>query len=281
MSVTGIELDGLLYDAVLTRRTDLDPDPDPTPGGRQLSVYLKLWRRSSGPTVAGAAKPGITEVRLSFLQGRPLALVGWGSQDEAGVARDCAALRERGVAVTGSIGGEAGSVTTSDRQACLSGIGALDAQIGLDRIDWDVEAAALRADDVLAISQAAHDRWGIMTTMAPNGSNVSQYLPVAVELHKRGLLAAYGQQFYGSSQGVTVGAAMDRIVQSVGAGIPARLTQVGMWVGTTAKQWTMSQCEANLRTIRGRWSDIGGAYLWSEGHGEVAEWAARMGAALA
>ncbi len=255
------------------------PPPPPNPLGRQLSVYLKMWQRSSGPTVAAAAKPGITEVRLSFLQGSPPNLVGWGCQDEAGVARDCDALRERGVDVTGSIGGSGGAVDTRSRETFLGGIAALHSRIGLDRIDWDVEASALRADDVIAISQACHDRWGIYSTMAPNGSNVGTYLPVAVELHKRGLLAAYGQQFYDAP--VSLDAAKGRISQAIGAGVPARLIQVGMMVGGDDRHWDMAECEANLRAIRAKWPDIGGAYLWSEQHGEVAEWARRMSAVLA
>lgn len=266
--------------AQLTPAPVTPPVPGPA-GRRQISVYVKMWRRSDGPTLADVAVPGVTEVRLAFLQGDPLAMVGWGRQDQAGAAGDRRGLFARNVDVTASIGGERGSVNTSNREGCLTGIGRAADAIGINRIDWDVEASALRPADVLAISQAAWDRWGIRSTMAPNGSNVSQYLPVAVELHRRGLLAAYGQQFYGSAAGVSLSAARGRIAESVKAGIPARLTQVGMWVGSTQKQWTMSTCEANLRAIRAEWDDIGGAYLWSETHAETAEWARRMAAVLA
>jgi hypothetical protein len=257
------------------------PDPPTGPTGRQFSVYLKMWPNARQVTLAQAAKPGITEVRLSFLQGSPLGLPGWGSQDRAGVAADAAALRDRGVAVTASIGGESGAVRTNDRVACLAGIGALHSQIGLDRIDWDVEASALVADDVLAISQTVHDRWGITTTMAPNGSNVAAYLPVAVELHRRRLLVAYGQQFYGSRSGVTYGAAAGRIAEAVRAGIPERLIQVGMWVGDNdARRWPIGTCVTYAKDFRAQWPYIGGAYLWSESHGEVADWVARVSAAM-
>lgn len=252
--------------------------PIPAPG-RQLSVYLKMWANRSQPGLAAAAVPGITEVRLAFLQGAGK-LVGWGSQDVTGVRRDADALRARGVRVTASIGGESGAVNTSDRAGWLAGVAALHATIGLDRIDWDVEASALRADDVLWLSQTVHDRYGILSTMAPNGSNVGTYLPVAVELYRRGLLAAYGQQFYGSAGGVTLAAARGRIAEAVRAGIPARVIQVGMWVGSEPRQWPMSTCENNLRAIAVEWRDIGGAYLWSETHVEVAEWARRMAAVL-
>lgn len=256
------------------------PPPPPTPaGGRQLSVYVKMWPGSKLPGLAEIARPGITEVRLAFMQGTKL--VGWGSQTPAQARDDVEQLRGRGVRITASIGGESGSVNTADRTGWLAGIGALHAQIGLDRIDWDVEASALRADDVLAISDSVHARWGILSTMAPNGSNVGAYLPVAVELHRRGLLAAYGQQFYGSGGGVSLADAKRRISEAVQAGIPARLIQVGMWVGSEPKQWPMTTCENNLRAIGLQWRDIGGAYAWSETHAEIAEWARRMAAVLA
>lgn len=252
------------------------PAPAAVTGGRQLSVYLKMWP-SRLPGLAAAAKPGITEVRLAFLQGSPPKLPGWGSQTLAQVTADAAALRARRVAVTASVGGSGGAVDTKSRETFLGGVAAVHAAIGLDRIDWDVEASALRADDVLAISQAAHDRWGLMVTMAPNGSNVGAYLPVAVELHKRGLLAGYGQQFYDAP--VSLDAARGRVAEAVRAGLPVPVIQVGMMVGSDASHWSLDACAVNAAALAREFPGIG-AYLWSETHAEVAEWASRVGAAL-
>lgn len=257
------------------------PTPVPVPAptrGRQLSVYLKMWPGKL-PGLAEAARPGVTEVRLAFLQGSPPRLVGWGSQSMTQVVADATALRARGVAVTASIGGAGGAIDTKSRDAFVRGVTALHAQIGLDRIDWDVEASALRADDVVAIAQQLHDGYGITSTMAPNGSNVGTYLPVAVELHRRGILAGYSQQFYDAP--VSLAAASGRIAEAIRAGLPPSLVQVGMMVGPDSRHWTLDVCEANLRAIRGQWPDIGGAMLWSETHAEVAEWATRMTRALA
>jgi len=256
------------------------PVPTPTPvpaGGRQLSVYLKMWP-SKLPGLAAAAKPGVTEVRMAFMQGSPPSLVGWGSQTQAQVAVDAAALRARGVAVTASVGGSGGRVDTKSRDAFVRGVAALHATIGLDRIDWDVESSALVAADVIAISRTLYGQYGIMSTMAPNGSNIDQYLPVAVELYRAGVLAAYGQQFYDAP--VSLAAAKGRIAEAIGAGLPPSVIQVGMMTGSDSRHWTLDVCAANAAAIRAQW-DIGGAYLWSETHAEVADWAARMVAVLA
>lgn len=263
-----------------------DADPPAAPGRHQLSVYLKMWKSSRLPGLAAAAVPGITEVRLAFLQGSPPALVGWGSQDEATVVRDAVALRARGVAVTGSIGGEDGRVDTSSLDLFVLGVTGLHRKIGLDRVDWDVEASALRADDVIRIAERLHTWYKTTSTMTPSGSNVGTYLPVAVEMHKRGILAAYGQQFYDSHVPLGVanpdetGTAMGRIAQAVQDGLPPSVIQVGMMVGDDSDHWSMDVCESNMAAIKAEWPDIGGAYLWSETHGEVAEWARRIGAVL-
>ncbi|MDQ1246220.1 MAG: hypothetical protein QG597_588 [Actinomycetota bacterium] len=288
--LTGVELDGTIYDVgdggTLTARATPDPTPDPDPpaGGRQLSVYIKMWR-SRLPRLSAVPAP-VNELRLAFLQGSPPALPGWGSQDEAGVIADCRTLRGRGVAVTASVGGKDGRIDTRSRDAFVRGVAALHARIGLDRIDWDVEASALRADDVLAISQTLHDQHGISCTMAPNGSNVSTYLPVAVELYRRGLLVAYGQQFYdavvllGTPDPRNTGTAMGRIAQAVKSGLPPSVIQVGMMVDSDSRHWTIDTCVSHMTAIAREWPDIGGAYLWSENHSEVAEWARRVGAVL-
>lgn len=267
---------------------DTDPDPTPTPSDsvRTLSVYLKMWANSKLPGLAAAAVPGITEVRLAFLQGSPPRLVGWGSQTEAEVVADCQTLRARGVAITASIGGSGGHIDTGARGAFVQGVDDVHATIGLDRIDWDVEASALDPDDVLGISQTLHDSWGTCVTMAPNGSNVATYLPVAVELHQRGLLVAYGQQFYdaavplGTPDPSKTGTAMGRIAQAITAGLPPETIQVGMMVGSDSKYWSMDECETHMAAIVAEWPCIGGAYLWSEKHTEVTEWARRVGAVL-
>jgi hypothetical protein len=264
--------------AVELIRQDDDPTPTPVTHGRMVAVYLKMWPNGKLPGLAAAAKSGITDVRLAFMQGSPLALVGWGSQTQDQVIEDCRTLRSRGVAVTASIGGKGGHVDTSSPTAVVDRVASLHATIGLDQIDWDVEASALRSSDVVEISQRLCDGYGIAPTMAPNGSNVGTYLPVAVELHKRGILTAYGQQFYEAP--VSLDAAKGRIDEAITAGLPPEVIQVGMMIGSGSKYWSLDTCAANMAAIKDEWPEIGGAYLWSETHSEVADWAAWMGAVL-
>jgi len=245
---------------------------------RQISAYRKMWRTSKYAGLAASMGTDVTEVRLAFAQGSPPLLVGWGSQTREQVIADCATLRSRGVAISVSIGGAGGRVDLSNHSTFCNAIVAIHKDIGIDRIDWDIESSALNAADVIAISQQLHDTIGTMVTMAPNGSNVGQYLPVGVQLHKRSLLAAWGQQFYDAPVSLT--AATGRIRESIAAGIPAEITQVGMMIGNDERHWTLDTCAAHMAAIRAAWPSISGAYLWSETQTDIALWAARMRQAL-
>lgn len=283
MTAGRLSIGGVDYDVTLTPVTSPPtPVPTPTPVARRANVvYYMMWRTSGSPTL-DRIPASVTELRLAFLQGAP-SLVGFGPYTDATAFRAALApLRERGVRITGAVGGQAGAVNTAARDAFLAGVDNVHKQVPLEGLDWDVEAAALRADDTLALSQAVRDRYGWQVSMAPNGTNVDTYLPVGVELHRRGLLSTFGQQFYDAV--VSYDAALGRIRAAVAAGIPADRYTVGMMLprtgedpATFAKRWTAQQCVDNMTALRTLYPGIG-SYLWEAGRPATLDTATRIGA---
>jgi chitinase len=270
-----IIIGGVQYDVTLLKHVP-DP-PKPLPSGRTLAVYLMMWSNSGSPKLSTLPRQ-ITEVRLAFAQGDPPILVGWASQSQTDFLADVAALKARGVRFVVAVGGQGGMLNTRSRDAFIGGIARIHSIVGLDGLDWDLEASTLISADVVAISQALHDRYGWKVSFAPNGGNVDRYLPTAVTCQAAGILSTYGQQFYDAP--VTLGAAMSRVDQAVAAGIaPSRIT-VGCMVGPDASHWTVDQCATNVGGIRAKYSDLAGAYLWEAGRAGTTDWATRIGALL-
>jgi len=245
---------------------------------KTLAVYLMMW---PGPGKSITNIPAqVNEIRLSFAQGSPPALVGWANDGQAAFVAGAAAFRARGGRVLVSIGGAGGPCNTSDRSGFLSGIANIRSQLNgnLDGIDWDIEACSMNAADVLAISSALKSAYGasFRITFAPNGGNVSEYLPAAVACQKAGCLDSYGQQFYEAP--VSVSAALGRINEAINEGIPANKINVGMMIASDSSHWTLSQCVANYKALVAAVPGLNGAYLWESARTGTAEWATQVGA---
>ena len=254
------------------------PVPTPTPvTGRTIATYLMLW----AGTVA-SIPPGVTQVRLAFAQGTPLRLVGSGGQTMAALRSWVDAFRARGGQVLLSVGGQGGAVSTSDRAGFVAAVRAIEAQVPLDGIDWDIEASALNVADVVAISQALH-RPGWVTSFVPSGGPpVALYLDAAVQCSRAGLTVQFSQQFYDSD--VSQPAAIDATARAIAAGLPPSSMLVAMMnpPGSVPNgYWDNATCEANMTAIRKRWPDIGGAVLWETNRVGAAEWVTRMAKVLA
>ena len=172
------------------------PDPQPYPA-RVAATYSQLYADSTAPPLSEV--PGsINVVNLAFAAGTPLALVGASPQGEEALLRDVRLLRAQGARVVLSIGGADGSVDTSARQSFVDNVLAISERIPLDGIDWDIEQSAIVPDDIVAISAELVHRRGphFAVTLAPNGSTIDAYLPIARALAERGLLTMISQQFY-------------------------------------------------------------------------------------
>lgn len=235
-----------------------------------------MWSNSGSPALS-TTPANINVVNIAFAQGDPPALVGWASDGQARFVSDVGALRARGVRMVLSVGGAGGSINIANRQGFVGGIMAINAMVPLDGLDWDLEGASMGQADVLWISAELKRLRGanFAITLAPNGSNIDSYLPIAAALNAAGNLTRIGQQFYDAV--VSKEAALGRIDQAVAAGIPAAKYSIGMMVGNTSNYWTVDQGITNANFIKAKYPTIGGAYLWEAGRPGAADWADRVG----
>ena len=259
------------------------PTPTPsTPAGRTVAIYRK---DGSGSTAAIPA--GVTQFRYSFFQGT--SLVEWGGETVATQAANLGRWLDAGTGrdLLISVGGSKGSVSTSNRGAFLGGFLAAEAQLGsrVTGIDWDLEAAAMVVDDVVAISKAlAEGRKDsyLISFAPPGGPPVAPALQAAVALHQAGYRVQVGSQLYEAPSFITEGDALAALQRAVAAGLPPSRVLLGTMVGSDYKHWTVDMCVQVARAALKRWPDFGGCYLWSEGdQAEDAEWARRMAEAMA
>ena len=224
---------------------------------KSVAVYFMMWSNSHSPQLS-ALPSGVNVVNLAFAQGDPPKLVGWASQSESSFIADATAMRARGVRFVLSVGGEGGSINVKNRQAFVDGVMAINAKLPLDGLDWDLEGPSLVKDDVLWIAKELDRLRGpaFAQTMAPNGSNVSEYLPVAVALQQAGLLDAFGQQYYDAP--VSKEAAEGRVNEAIGKGIPENSITIGMMVGSDDRHWTVDECVTNVTWLKGNHSALHG-----------------------
>jgi hypothetical protein len=244
-----------------------------------LAIYHMMWSNSGSPQLRNL--PAQTNVvNLAFMQGDPPSLVGWGSQSRASFVADAKALRQRGVRIVASVGGGGGYVKIANRERFVAGVMALNAQIPLDGLDWDLEGTAMAAADVVWISKRLKQLRGnnFAITLAPNGSNIDEYRAIAVQLQRGNALDMIGQQFYDAV--VSKEAAKSRIAQLVRAGIPQGKIGIGMMVGSAATYWTVAECVAAVRFIKASYPGLRGGYLWEAGRPGTADWANQMSGLL-
>jgi hypothetical protein len=244
-----------------------------------VGLYYMMWSNSGSPKLS-TIPTRVNVVNLSFLQGDPPSIVGWGAQGQTSFIADAKALRARGVRIVASVGGAGGSVNVANRTAFVNSVMALNAKMPLDGIDWDLEGTSMGTSDVVYISQRLKQLRGpaFSVTMAPNGSNVDQYRAVAVELQKMGALSMIGQQFYDAV--VSKEAAKGRIDQLVAAGISPSHIGIGMMVGDTDHYWTVPESMTAVSYLKAAYPGIRGGYLWEAGRAGTADWVTRVGALL-
>lgn len=288
LSGHGAMADALRQHAVLGTAVKLARSDEPLPPSatgaypaKEIAVYKMMWS-SNGPRLADI-HPAFNVIRLAFAQGDPPRMVGWGSQGEASFRSEAAMMIERGVRFTLSLGGAGGHVALS-----TSGIKSIkdkfnrpdDATlkpIDLHGVDIDVEASALDPVRTLVFMQACRDEFGptFGISMAPNGTNVSQYLPIAAAAHRAGCLDSYGQQFYDVP--VSELAATGRIRQALDAGLPISKIGVGMMIGSdVSRYWTNVQCAERVRNLRGLFPGLSRVYLWEASRGGTSQFAVDM-----
>lgn len=294
LSGHGTARDWLLANATVGATVQLVSAANPDPGGgggggtppagylaKAVAVYKKVW---SNNTAITNVPSGANEIRPAFAQGSPPALTGYTSAGQSSMVAALATRRAAGARIVVSVGGAGGAINTGARADFLSGIASIRSILqgsaggGLDGIDWDIEASSLNQGDVVWISTQLKALYGntFGITMAPNGSNVSQYLPCAVALYQAGALDHYAQQFYDAT--VTLAQAKGRISEALAAGLPQSVMGVGMMIGSDSRHWTNAQCRTYMADIRATWPGITKCYLWMEDDqtGVATTWVADM-----
>lgn len=254
------------------------PGPMPYPA-KAVAVYYMMWSDSPSPSLSDLPA-GINVLNLAFAQGSPPQLVGWSPQGKSAFLAGISALRARGVRIVLSLGGEGGQIDVTDHTAFVQGVMAIDAEVPLDGIDWDLEGPAMPPADVVAVSTALKQQIGanFAITMAPNGSNVDDYIQVAQALNAAGALDMIGQQFYDAP--VTVDQAAGRIQQMIDAGIPENKVGIGMMIADDANHWTLDQCVSNTQQLKAQYPDLRGGYLWEASRAGTSDWVSEVGALL-
>lgn len=275
--------------------------PIPTYGERTRAWYNLAW--SNTAAAWNQTPPRTNEVRISFLQGDPPSIVGWGKEgSSAAYGAALQALRANGVRVIASLGGEDGHINLANRAGVINALKAFKNQIGVyDGFDIDLEGSAVpngRGSDgkfhAVYIAEQLRAEFGgyFYVTMAPpGGSPVNAYLPVAKALYDTKttvngaqvpLLGTYGQQFYDNVT-ITNDAVLGRINESVGYGIPAAHTVLGMQSPSTGRladaayTWP-DQAVVRLNYIKAKHAQIGGWYNWVMNASDRTEWDTKVGA---
>jgi hypothetical protein len=244
------------------------------------AVYHMMWSNSGSPRLANIPKQ-VNVVNLAFMQGSTPKIVGWGSQSKASFVADAKALRARGVRIVASVGGAGGHLNVKNRTAFVNGVMALNKELPLDGLDWDIEGSTpMPPADIVAISKSLKQKRGskFAITLAPNGSNIDHYRGIAVQLQRAGALDMIGQQFYDAV--VSKEAAKMRVAQLVTAGIPQNKVAVGMMVGPQSTYWTVGECITAVKYIKASYPRIRGGYLWEAGRAGTADWATRLSPVL-
>lgn len=241
---------------------------------KMISIYKMIFS-NTGPNL-NTLDPPVGEVRLSFANGSPLGLVGYGSEGATSLRAAVASQRALGVRIVVSIGGAGYTVSLSNTSAFVSQFQAIVTDLGgCDGLDWDIESSAFNRANVVTISKALKSIYGsaFAITMAPNGSNVGAYLPAAVELHQNNALDNYGQQFYDAP--VSLSAAKGRIAEAINAGIPASKISVGMMIANDSSHWTNAQCASYMADIKASYG-VTKAYLWEAQRSGTSQWITDM-----
>ena len=252
----------------------------PPTSGAVIGGWEMEWSESGSPLVSSLSTH-LDRLYLAFLQGAGQP-VGWGAQSQASLTADLAAMRARGVKVLAGIGGSGGAVNLSNAAAFGNAVIAYGASLGnnLDGICWDIEGVSLDVQQAFNISYAlCVASPGFQIDLAPNGSNVGQYLTLAKMLQQENILGYYGQQFYEAP--VNLAAVEGRLAESQNNGIPIEKTLIGMMIGNDANHWTLQQCIDIMTAVKKNHPTIGGTYAWEEGRPFTrVEWPAAMAKVL-
>lgn len=277
-----------------------EPAPDPQVPATSAAMALPkhpiaeyhMMYTKSYPSIA-TMHANINCIILAFAIGDPPNLVGYaGEGSYANLKSALNACRARGVRVGLSLGGAHNTVTLSNRQGVINSFMSLNNTVGpLDFIDFDNEGGNSPIDGrggdgkyhAVYITEQLRAQRGanFKATMAPNGSNIGSYLPVAKALQNAGVLGWMGQQFYDAP--VSDSAMHGRLSEAINThGILPQNYVMGHMQPSTgyapdSSYWTVDECIARMNSAWARYPTLAGAYHWERSRVGSADWANRVG----
>lgn len=262
-----------------TGTTTSAPMAYPTHG---IGMYHMIYTRSDWPSVS-TIPANVNNVRLAFWFDPGPNSSGTGSDGSAFGAR-LKALRARGVRIIASFGGAQNSVNMSNTTGIINSMMNFSNNVcPLDGWDIDLEGgSAPSGAQAVSIARTMRTNRGanFATTMAPNGSNIGVYIPVAQALNNAGLLSAGGQQFYDAP--VDDAAMKGRLAGWVAAGLPISKYELGMMSGPSSdaplsSYWDVATMVARLNSAKAAYPALGGAYYWESARSTASQYASQVG----
>lgn len=259
-----------------------------------VALYHMMYSRTDYPKLSTIG-PNCNVLHLAFAIGNPPSLVGSASEGSMGALKTALnTMRNNGTRIFVSLGGAQNTVTLSNRQGVIDSIMALNASIGpIDGIDFDNEGGSSPIDGkgsdgkyhAVYITEQLRARRGagFSATMAPNGSNIGQYLPVGRALQNAGVLGAFGQQFYDAA--VSESAMLGRLNEAVNThGILPAKYYIGCMnpypatgYAPVSSYWDVNTCISRLNAAKAAYPTLGGAYLWETSRQNTNDWLNRVG----
>lgn len=257
----------------VTKRIVIPPPVDvpPATGHPVMGEYLM-----SGQWNMSQLYPKCNRAIVAFLQGTDL--VSWKGETWTEPLTAWRAVGNRDILV--SLGGQGGNVVLDQVDEAVARINAT--HFPVDGIDFDNEAFGLSTAQTIDICDATSGRLGkapkdFIVQFVPPGGREDTAIATAKAVQAKGYRVYLGQQLYETS--ITDKQVMDqtaKVVDSLGA--PSAL--VGIMIGDSHNSWTLSNVGPRLQMVKGKWKDIGGAYIWASDRAGTAEVVSTVGGVL-
>jgi hypothetical protein len=245
----------------------------PPPVAVGAPIMAEYWMEGVGSL--GQLYPKCNRAIAAFYQGTDL--VSWGGDGWAGLR----GWHKPGVNdILVSIGGQGGSVVIDNIDEGFKHIH--DTHFPVDGIDFDNEAFALTTAQTIAVCDATSARLGkapkdFIVQFVPPGGTEDRAIATAKAVQAKGYRVYLGQQLYETS--INDQQVMDQTAKAVAAlGAPSVL--VGIMIGDKYNSWTVANSVSRMKAVKGRWKDIGGAYVWESDRDGTAEVVAGVGTVL-
>lgn len=232
-----------------------------------LSVYAMCYDVNRDVLVDMPSQ--INVIRLAFFFGAGTKIIGHMGLGQAAFSAKLIALRNTGVRVQASIGGQHNSIDWNVSTIVSSMMWFNDNICPLDGIDIDQEAGTLPTSqqllDVMAALKVQRGPNFHISFVPPGGPPVGIYRPMAVAQKQAGNSVTFGQQTY---ETFIDGPGLANVVQGcLNAGLALENVEIGYMAPSTdygpdSNYQTTAQAASLWDYVEGQKGHVRGAYLW-------------------